>query len=309
MKIPTIEALLFVAACVPGFNISAQEEERSWQLGIALGQGSRDNPLINGEAIDINAVIDFSWYGEKFFFDNGDLGFTFLEERNWAFSLIATLNNERNFYNYLTGRQLSLGSLLENNFSFGSSITSSTDGTTVIDPETGKITISAPPPDLVSDSINITDLNKETELPDRNFALNGGIEFLYISPLGDIQAQVLTDASSTHDGQEAWLSWSYPWFTHNGQFNLTLGAEWKSADLITYYYGVSEDESFIGRPAYESGAGTNTFIRFSARHALTDHWHLAGVVEREFLSSAIINSPIASSSRVDTWFLGLYYSF
>jgi len=88
-----------------------------------------------------------------------------------------------------------------------------------------------------------------------------------------------------------------------------LGAEWKSADLITYYYGVSEDESFIGRPAYESGACTNTFIRFSARHALTDHWHLAGVVEREFLSSAIRNSPIASSSRVDTWFLGLYYSF
>jgi outer membrane protein len=120
---------------------------------------------------------------------------------------------------------------------------------------------------------------------------------------------VLTDVSAVHHGQEAWLSWSYPWFTHNGQFNLTLGAEWKSGNLATYYYGVTPEESFTGRPAYATGSGTNTFIRFSARHALTGHWYLAGVVEREFLSAAISNSPIVDSSHVDTWFMGLYYSF
>jgi outer membrane protein len=282
------------------------QDERSWHLGIALGQGSRENPLVNGEDIDINAVIDFSWYGEKFFFDNGDLGFTFREERNFSLSLIATVNNERNFYNYLTGRQLSLDSLLDNNLGFGSSITSAEP---VIDPETGKIVGLKPDVIQVPPDVDTTRLNEDTELPDRDFALNSGIEFLYISPLGDVQAQVLTDVSSVHDGQEAWLSWSYPWFTHNGQFSLTLGAEWKSGDLITYYYGVRPEESFASRPAYETGSGTNTFIRFSARHALTEHWHLAGVVEREFLSSAIRNSPIVNTSHVDTWFLGLYYSF
>jgi outer membrane protein len=308
--IPKITRLILtIGTCLLAHSAAAQEQERSWHLGIALGQGSRENPLISGEDIDINAVIDFSWYGDKFFFDNGDLGFTFLEQRNYSFSLIATINNERNFYNYLTGRQLSLDSLLDNKFGFGSSLTGPSDATTVIDPGTGKPEILPADPDVIQIASDPAQQNRDVALPDRDFALNSGVEFLYVSPMGDIQAQVLTDISSVHDGQEAWLSWSYPWFTHNGQFNLTLGAEWKSGDLATYYYGVTPEESFTGRPAYETGSGTNTFIRFSARHALTEHWHIAGVVEREFLSYAIRNSPIVDASHVDTWFLGLYYSF
>jgi outer membrane protein len=247
--IPSISRfVLTLAACLATHAAFAREEERSWHLGIALGQGSRENPLISGENIAINAVIDFSWYGDRFFFDNGDLGYTFLEKRNFSFSLIATVNNERNFYNYLTGRQLSLDSLLDNRFNFGTSITDSTAGTTVTDPDTGKV-------DVLPDGPGITGLlpdparqNQDVALPDRDFALNSGMEFLYVSPMGDIQAQILTDVSALHDGQEAWLSWSYPWFTHNGQFNLTLGAEWKSGDLATYYFGVTPEESFNGRP-------------------------------------------------------------
>jgi outer membrane protein len=152
-------------------------------------------------------------------------------------------------------------------------------------------------------------LNQNTELPDRDFALNGGVEFLYISPWGDIQAQLLSDLSSTHDGQEAWLSWSRPWYTRNNEFTLTLGLEWKSSKLVSYYYGVREDEAFSGREFYEGGAGTNSFVRFAARHAFSPNWHLVGMVEREYLSGAISDSPIVDDSKVDTFFAGLFYQF
>ena len=288
---------------------AAGEDGRSWHLGIALGQGQRDNPLISSEDIDIYAVIDFSWYGKRFFFDNGDAGFTFHEQNNIALSFIATFNNERNFYNYLGGRQLSLDTLLSRNLGLGSGLTSgiTPDDNTPINTDTAYF-LTAETGTSVSPA-EASLLNQDTELAERDFALNSGLELLYISPWGDIQAQVLTDVSSTHDGQEAWLSWSHPWYTRNNEFTLTVGAEWKSASLITYYYGVEPDEAFPGRPVYKANSGTNGFIRFSARHAFGEHWQLVGLIEREYLSSAIRNSPIVSANSVDTWFTGFYYSF
>lgn len=303
--------LALVAAFGSGVA-SAQDAERSWNLAIALGHGERSNPLINGDTIDIEAVIDFSWYGERFFFDNGDFGFMLHEAKNYSFNLVATFNNERNFYHYLTGRTFGLDSIESGRLaSFVDSMPSPPEGgldmpgiTTSRDPEKDFLEAMGLPADTSTDFVNMN-----AELADRDFALNGGIEFLYISPWGDVQAQLLTDVSSTHDGQEAWLSWSHPWYTHSNEFTLTFGAEWKSSDLVSYYYGVRPDEAFPGRFAYTGGSGTNGFIRFAARHAFSERWHLVGMIEREFLSSAISNSPIVDETQVDTFFAGLYFNF
>lgn len=302
--------MLALIAAMGSTAAVAQDDERSWNLAVALGHGERTNPLLDGDTIDIQAVIDFSWYGERFFFDNGDFGFLLHERRNYSFNLVATVNNERNFYNYLTGRTFGLDSIGETfrttNFGPGAPSVPEDSFAPAIprDPEKEFIAAIGLPPGTSTDVVN-----SRTELADRDFALNGGVEFLYISPWGDVQAQLLSDVSSTHDGQEAWLSWSHPWYTHSNEFTLTLGAEWKSSDLVSYYYGVRPDEAFPGRPAYTGGSGTNGFIRFAARHAFSERWHLVGMVEREFLSSAISNSPIVDETRVDTFFAGLYFNF
>lgn len=306
-RIPASLLLLTLAgACVPA---QAQEEsdERSWQLGLALGFGERDNPLIDGDHIDINTVIDFSWYGERFFFDNGDLGFTLRQESNWSVSLIGTFNNERQFYSYLTGKTFGLDSILDNRFGLIGESTP-TPGEEKQDPR-DKGMENLLPGGVDPAKLDPAELNASTELPDRDFAFNGGLEFLFISPLGDVQAQLVSDLSSTHEGQEAWLSWSRPWYTPSSEFTLTLGLEWKSRNLVNYYYGVRPEESFTGRPEYRGGAGTNRFVRFAARHRLSRHLSLVGMVEREFLSSAISNSPIVDRREVDTFFTGLYYQF
>ncbi|HEY0962056.1 MAG TPA: MipA/OmpV family protein [Pseudomonadales bacterium] len=322
-RTPALGSLLLALLAAAGSAAAtAQEAERSWNLAIALGHGERSNPLINGDSIDIEAVVDFSWYGERLFFDNGDFGFMLHEERNYSFNLVATFNNERNFYNYLTGRTFGLDSIGESfrTTHFAPPFAPSAPGDEGpvdslvpgdmpdvggnYDPESSFLEALGLPASTSTDFVN-----QNAELADRDFALNGGLEFLYISPWGDVQAQVLSDVSSTHDGQEAWLSWSHPWYTHSNEFTLTFGAEWKSSDLVSYYYGVRPDEAFPGRPAYTGGSGTNGFIRFAARHAFTERWHLVGMIEREFLSSAISNSPIVDETRVDTFFAGLYFSF
>jgi outer membrane protein len=306
----TLRPLLWLLLGLSGSPAAmAQDDadERSWNLGLALGHGQRDNPLVSGKHIDIHAVIDFSWYGERFFFDNGDFGYALAETKGWGFNLIATFNNERHFFNYLTGRTFGLESVLDSRFTLngsGPALPGVENEPPYSDKEQFYGDGSGP-----SGHESPEYVNRHTELPDRDFALNSGLELLYISRFGDLQAQLLQDVTSTHNGQEAWLSWSKPWFTQTSEFTLTLGAEWKSHDLVGYYYGVTAEEAFIGRPEYHGSSGTNTFIRFAARHRLGRNWNLVGMLEREFLSSAIRNSPIVDQDAVDTFFAGLYYRF
>jgi outer membrane protein len=294
---------------------AAADEDRSWQLGIALGAGQRSNPLVNTDAIDINAVIDFSWYGDRFFFDNGDLGYLLHENNRLAINWVATYNNERNYYNYLTGDDLGLNILqsLGDDFRFTSiAEDAATDSSLILISEEGKL-IGRPPGFVASSDTDLVSALSDSELPGRSSAINSGLEMLYLSPWGDIQAQVLTDVSGTHSGQEAWLSWTKPWYfaTNTGidEVALTLGMEWKSADLVGYYYGVRPEESFPGRRMYSGSSGTNTFIRLSARHVFSDHWQAVSMLEREYLSKAITDSPVVLEDSVDTFFLGLYYRF
>lgn len=298
-KLPLL--LLAAMLCAQGAAAQspAQGDERSWQLGIALGNGQRSNPLVGGEDIDINYVIDFSWYGDHFFFDNGDLGYTLWTTRNMSVGAILTLNNERNYYNYLTGQQFGLNSIIDSGLGIAS-------GPSLL-PDAGDLN----KPPIGDDHYSEAALsrNHHTSLAERDAALNGGFEFLLISPYGDIQAQVLRDVSGTHDGEEAWLSWSHPCYTRNAELALTVGLEWKSRQLVGYYYGVQSDESFTGRPTYEGESGTNGYVRLAGRYNLSEHWSWVGMVEREFLSDAITQSPIVTDNAVTTLFSGFSYNF
>jgi MipA family protein len=309
------------AAClaVSASTATAQATERNWHVGIALGQGERSNPLVSGEDIDIHYVVDAAWYGERFFFDNGDLGFTVFNNRTLSVNAILTYNNERNYYNYLTGQQFGLENFLTKTLGVN---VAGTDG--IKGPDVGITDVQAEDPNTVVTvtssgntfapsqpvaTLTLSDLNQSTSIARRKSAINGGFEFLLISPYGDLQAQVLQDASSTHKGQEAWLSWSYPWYTQRSEVTLTLGLEWKSQDLIGYYFGVEPSESFPGRAVYQGNSGTNNFVRLAGRYQLSQHWTLVGMLEREQLSNAITQSPIVTDDHVNTFFTGLFYAF
>ncbi len=309
-----------VAAPLTSLAQSQPPGEKSWHLAVALGEGRRTNPLAGGEATDINYVVDFSWYGDKFFFDNGDLGYTFTTVHNLSFGALLAFSNERNDYSFLTGRQFGLGS--QNTILTGTASAASPClglPTTAVTIKSGDTTATGSPPvtgitvgncSSSSQAVNsASPQNLQTSLAHRDTAINGGFELLYISPLGDIHAQVLDDVSNTHNGQTAWLSWSHPWYTTNSEVSLTLGVEWKSRKLVGYYYGVRPNEVLAGRPQYDGASGTNTSIKLAGRYHLTEHLTLAAMAEREFLSAAITASPVVTSDAVNTFFTGLFYNF
>lgn len=285
----------------PGSSAQPEDADNSrWTLGAAVGHGQRDNAFVASDDMKLNAIIDLAWYGERWFFDNGDVGFIFRETDQFSANALVTFNNERNYFSYLSNGSsgLDIFSLRKIAEDKGLSFPSIAGGEAQ---------------DL--ESLNTDELETlvfedlDTSLPERDFAVNSGIEMLYLSRWGDLQAQLLTDVSGTHHGQSAWVSYSYPWITPTSEFSLTLGLEWKSSDLVDYYYGVRPDERIEGRAPYSAGAGINRVMRFSASRALSERWLLVGVLEREQLSSAIRRSPIIERGSVNTAFVGLYYQF
>lgn len=275
-------------------------EESPWTLGVAAGYGRRINPFVASDDLTLNAIVDLAWYGKRWFFDNGDIGYTFRQTDQFSANALLTFDNERNYYSYLSNGSsgLDLFSLRE----------------LAIDKGFGTMGIAGGEAEDI-ESLDAAQLEEivfqdiDTALPERDFAINSGIELLYISKWGDLQAQLLSDVSGTHRGQSAWLAYSYPWMTRNSEFSLTVGMEWKSRDLVDYYYGVRPDEAIQGRPAYRGRADVNSVIRFAASHALSERWRLVGVVEQEYLGSHIRRSPIIERGRVSTAFVGIYYQF
>ncbi len=96
-----LPAFSYAAAATP----SAPNEENTdtgspspWRLGIALGYGERSNPLILSDDIPIAVDLDIAWFGERFFFDNGDIGMTFLDNASVTANLVGRANSERVFF-------------------------------------------------------------------------------------------------------------------------------------------------------------------------------------------------------------------
>lgn len=271
-------------------------EESPWTLGLAVGQGRRSNPFVASDDVDIPVVLDIAWYGERWFFDNGDLGYSLHQSAVMSLGGIVTFNNERNYFSFLSDGSSGLD-ILDLRRLAASSISS----------------IAGSTPNL--DSLSSAELealvfqDQDSSLPERDFAVNAGLDWVYLTTWGDWQAQLTTDISNTHKGESAWLSYSYPWIWPKAELNLSLGLEWKSADLVDYYYGVSASEALPGRSQYQAGDTVNQVLRLSGVYSLTPRWKLTAVAEREYLGSAIRRSPIIRDRWSDTLFVGFYYQF
>lgn len=287
-------------------------EERSWELGVAAGYGVKTNPLVNSDDIPMYAVLNIAWFGDYFFFDNGDVGLNIYDSEKLSLNLISHINNERQIFEWLNNAQLGI--------SFSSSLSEANPDdpndaylnqqnelprtvTCGVDLDTG---ISTCPN---SKNINYKQRANPVEPTKRSLAVDGGFELLYEDGWGDIQLQVMGDMTHTHKGWEIWASYAYPWKSGSWTLIPSFGVNWKSSHLLDYYYGVKHSESLINRQAYQAHSGFNSFVKLSVSYRINDNWGIVGIAEYETLSRSIRQSPIVDQDGIETLFIGLMYNF
>lgn len=257
----------FSPAC-PALAQSGASELPPWRIGMAAGYGERSNPLVNSEDIPVVLDLDIAWFGDRWFFDNGDAGLTFAATPVATVSAVGRINSDRVFF----GRT-------ETRF-----FTSDVHGFAVAEPI-------------------------PFEPPDRDYAVELGIEMLSDGAWGSLQLTAYADASNTHDGYELAVDYGYGWRRQRLYLEPSLGLSYKSADLNNYYWGVTSEETANVIPAYEAGAGINSHVRIMFGYQFTSRVGFSIVAEYEQLSSAAAGSPIVDEDAVVGWFAGTTWRF
>src|SRR5690606_2699684 len=84
------------------------ERQSPWRVGVAFGYGERSNPLVQSDDIDILVDIDIAWFGKRWFFDNGDVGRTLLDDERYTLNVIGRFNSDRVFFSKTDTEYVSL---------------------------------------------------------------------------------------------------------------------------------------------------------------------------------------------------------
>ena len=266
--------MLVIVAAGPCAALSAQtavepiDRESPWKIGIAFGYGERSNPLVQSDDIPILVDIDIAWYGKRWFFDNGDVGRTLLDNERFMLNTTVRLNSNRVFF-------------------------SKTDTEYV----------------QIFSSFAPAQLPEPIEVPDRDYALEAGIELLTDGDWGYFQATAHHDVSDTHDGYELYVNYGRLFRRQRWFVEPSLGMSYKSADLNDYYWGVRPEEANFLLPEHRAGAGWNVHARLATTYQLTRNWSFAAAARYERLSSEAWASPLVEDRSVKSAFVGFGFRF
>lgn len=257
--------LVYLSLLVPALAAA----ESPWRLGAAVGYGERDNPLVFADDVDIYVDLDIAWFGEHFFFDNGDLGLTFVNNDVLTANTVLRYNSDRVFF-----------SLTNTRF-----VTTALDGAA----------LATATPVIIPDRDAAIEAGFEL-LADGRWGYMNASAFHDVSGTHKGYEIDLTWSTGFRAGDR--------WY-----FAPEIGITYKSQALNDYYWGVRLDESNPALPAYEVDDGINVRARLRTSYYLTRNWSLSLTAEYERINDSAAASPIVDTQGVFGYFAGVAYRF
>jgi outer membrane protein len=256
-------------------------EEKNWRFGVALGYGERTNPLIQSEDIPVLVDLDIAWFGERWFFDNFDLGFELFDRPSFTTNIVARVNSDRVFFSKTNTKYI--------NFSYmGGGMVGPT-----VDPGTG----------------NLVDEPVKFKPPKRDYAIELGVEMLMDGEWGMAALRAFHDVSGTHNGYELSADYGFRWVRGRWSVAPTVGVTYKSTELSNYYWGVHEEEATSRLPAYEAEGGLGWEAGLRTSYYLTRSVRLAVSANYEGLQHSVALSPLVEDDHVLGYFAGMAWQF
>lgn len=137
-----------------------------------------------------------------------------------------------------------------------------------------------------------------------------GAKMEWNSDLVDVSAEWLADASGNSKGQLFSLGLDKTWnFGNHMMLTPHVGATWQDKKYVDYYFGVSDSEARIDRPAYVGKSGVNTEVGVRGMYMFDKQHSMFLNVEVSSLAKGIKDSPLVDRSTVNSAFLGYLYRF
>lgn len=252
-----------------------------WQLGVAVGLGVRTNPLVDGDNIPLIILPDIAWYGESAYFDNGELGYQWIQQPNQALATFIHLDSERAFFSFWHPANVLFPLSAES----------------IQDPD---VTVSELP--------NTPELSKNA-VAARDWAINAGVRWHYYSQNSEWTVSAEHDVSGVHQGGKLKLSYQHHMQWQNWSISLTPALVWKSTQLINYYYGIDTADNVDKQYYYQGKAGWQPSLSVTMQKPINDKWQWLLRASYQHLPAGMSNSPLVKQHNIHTAFFGLAYRF
>ncbi|NQY64691.1 MAG: MipA/OmpV family protein [Alteromonadaceae bacterium] len=254
-----------------------------WHFSVAMGVGERTNLLVGSKDIPLYFVPSFQYYLDNFYFDNGDLGYTFFENDTFVVSALTKANSENSYFSRWHPQNIFDHS--------GSDV-----GEGIV-----------PPEDTSTEQINIKDISK------RKLAFDAGIQVNWfasenLSFLGQLKHDI-NNVYSGYNGNIKMFHRYTPEKNENLSIQTTLGFYWASSAMIDYYYGLDEKDELPRENYYQGKSSVSPFAKIYAGYRLNKNWKAFFSLNYKHLGSGIKDSPIVDKNYTLTSFIGVSYVF
>ena len=144
----------------------------------------------------------------------------------------------------------------------------------------------------------------------RRNSLDGSINALWKTDIVNTSVHYYHDLGKASKGDTATLKFSHA-FVLSPRLRLipNVGAEWISAAVVDYYYGVTVAEATASRPVYTGQSTVSYSAGLNTTYLLNRSWLLMGGVNYSTLGSGIVESPLVTNSKSVVVYLGATWLF
>lgn len=264
-------------------------ETDQWHVSLAIGLGQKSNPLIGGEDLPLVILPEIAYYGESVYFDNGDLGYTFVDNETFSFGILARLNIERAFFSRLHPSNILISAQVADQ------VTS------------GEVCIDCTGEDDTAFNVSLPSID---DLSKRKYAIDAGVSFVWhVSDSAMLSFELMQDVSSVYKGQNAQIEYSQRQRIGELKLGASVGLRFKSQKQIDYYYGLDEQDSVNPIFFYRAKAAVQPYVKLTGIYPLSEKWSLVGLARVSHLGSAMTDSPVVEDNVTSTVYLGASYEF
>jgi outer membrane protein len=116
-----------------------------------------------------------------------------------------------------------------------------------------------------------------------------------------------SDMLGEHEGEEYELLVAWPFSFGDWELVPQAGFRYQTADFISHYFGVAEDEALPGRPAYAPGGATTNSARLDWTWRFHPKWFVRVATQISFLPDEIRDSPLVDRDTAWSFSLGVSY--
>jgi outer membrane protein len=129
-------------------------------------------------------------------------------------------------------------------------------------------------------------------LEDRDDAADVGMSARWRGAAGELELDARADVTSTSEGQQASITYRYPFRAGGWQLTPGVGVRWLSSDLADYYYGTLDEEIARGVVRYRPGSVTVPTASLILMRPFAEKWLFIASAEYRRLPSALRDSPL-----------------